>query len=87
MIYSSKHVDNEMPGRRPSGNVYPRGQSFPTVVPQEEVTDVLHVDLLNPQSSTSSLPQTAISVRWTATETPSFSMRAMMWEMLGSTNI
>lgn len=47
MIYSSKHVDNEMPGRRPSGNVYPRGQSFPTVVPQEEVTDVLHVDRSN----------------------------------------
>lgn len=42
-------------GGHPSGHVYPRGQSFPTVVSQEEFTDVLHVDLLNSQGSTSSV--------------------------------
>lgn len=42
-MLTSKHVNIEMPGGCPSGNVYPRGKSFPTVVPQEEVIDVLHI--------------------------------------------
>lgn len=46
-----KHVDIGMPGGCLSGNVYPRGKNIPTVVPQEEVTNVLHIDLLNPQGS------------------------------------
>lgn len=86
-MLTSKYVDIEMPGRRPSGNVYPRGQSSANVVPQEEVTGVLYVDLLKTQSSTSSLQQAAVSVRRTAMKTPSYSMCAMMWKRLGSTDV
>lgn len=73
-IVTSKHIDIEMPGGCPSGNVCPRGQCFPNVVPQKEVRDVLHMDLLNPQGSMSSLGQRAVSVRWVAMKTPSFSV-------------
>lgn len=44
-MLTSKYVNIEMPGGCPSGNVCPKGKSFPTAVPQEEVTDVLHIFL------------------------------------------
>lgn len=54
-MLTSKHVNLEMPGGCPSGNVYPRGKTFPAVMPHEEVTDVLPIDFLNPQGSMNSL--------------------------------
>lgn len=42
-ILTSKHVNTEMFGGCPSGNVCPRGKSFPIVVPQEEVTDITYI--------------------------------------------
>lgn len=56
-----KHADIETPGGHASGNVYPTGQSFPTVMPQEEVTDVLHIDLLNSEGSMSFLTESGLS--------------------------
>lgn len=55
MIYSLSNMLTLKCLGHPSGNVYPRGESFPTVVPQEEVTDVLHIDLLNSEGSIGSL--------------------------------
>jgi hypothetical protein len=37
-MFTSKQVDIEMHGGHPSRNIYLRDQSFPIIVPQDEVT-------------------------------------------------
>lgn len=85
-MLTSKYVNTEMPGGCPSGNVCPRGKSFPTAVPQEEVTDVLHVFLALTAARTSS-EKTAVLVKCVAMKILSFFLCATIGKRLESINV
>lgn len=82
-----KHVDIEMPGGCLSGNVYPRGKNIPLLCLRKklQMCCILTFSTLREAEAPSDRQQSWLC--WVAMKTPSFSMCAMMWKWLRSTDV